>query len=44
MILSLQTDSFGCYGGIPTYNRLICRVLNALNMGIRTQVPRHGSV
>lgn len=28
MILSLQTDTFGAYGGIPTYNRLVCRVLD----------------
>lgn len=31
MILSLQTKSFACYGGIPTYNRLVCRVLNELD-------------
>lgn len=30
MILSLQTDTFGSFGGIPTYNRLVCRVLNDL--------------
>lgn len=28
MILGLQTDTFGTYGGIPTYNRLVCRVLD----------------
>src|SRR5687768_3425956 len=28
MILTLQTNTFGTYGGIPTYNRLVCRVLN----------------
>jgi phosphatidylinositol alpha-1,6-mannosyltransferase len=28
MILNLQTSTFSIYGGIPTYNRLICRVLN----------------
>lgn len=28
MILNLQTSTFGVYGGIPTYNRLVCRVLN----------------
>lgn len=33
MILTLQTNSFACYGGIPTYNRLICRVLNEFNWG-----------
>ncbi len=31
MILTLQTNSFGSYGGIPGYNRLVCRVLNAIN-------------
>lgn len=29
MILSLQTTTFSAFGGIPTYNRLVCRVLNA---------------
>jgi phosphatidyl-myo-inositol dimannoside synthase len=28
LILTLQTTTFGAYGGIPTYNRLVCRVLN----------------
>ncbi len=28
MILGLQTDTFGTYGGIPSYNRLVCRVLD----------------
>ncbi|HEX8149715.1 MAG TPA: glycosyltransferase family 4 protein [Pyrinomonadaceae bacterium] len=28
MIVTLQTSTFGAYGGIPTYNRLVCRVLN----------------
>ncbi|HSS19393.1 MAG TPA: glycosyltransferase family 4 protein [Pyrinomonadaceae bacterium] len=28
MILGLQTDTFGAFGGIPTYNRLVCRVLD----------------
>lgn len=31
MILGLQTDTFGTYGGIPTYNRLVCRVLDELS-------------
>ena len=31
MILSLQTKSYNCYGGIPTYNRLISRALNEVN-------------
>jgi phosphatidylinositol alpha-1,6-mannosyltransferase len=33
VILGLQTDTFGTYGGIPTYNRLICRVLDQLGSG-----------
>lgn len=28
MILTLQSSTFGAYGGIPTYNRLVCRALN----------------
>lgn len=28
MILILQTSTFGAYGGIPTYNRLVCRALS----------------
>lgn len=28
MIIAIQTTTFGAYGGIPTYNRLICRALN----------------
>lgn len=28
MIISLQTTTFGAFGGIPTYNRLICHALN----------------
>lgn len=28
MILAIQTTTFGAYGGIPAYNRLICRALN----------------
>lgn len=28
MILSIQTSTFGARGGIPTYNRLVCRALN----------------
>lgn len=33
MILSLQTNTFGCYGGIPTYNRLVTRALNSGDLG-----------
>ncbi|MCM3869119.1 MAG: glycosyltransferase family 4 protein [Pyrinomonadaceae bacterium] len=28
MILTIQSTTFGAYGGIPGYNRLICRALN----------------
>ncbi len=28
MILTLQSTTFGAYGGIPTYNRVVARVLN----------------
>ncbi len=38
MILSLQTDSFGKYGGIPTYNRLVCRALNEIDSPSRSHV------
>lgn len=38
MILSLQTDTFGSYGGIPTYNRLVCRVLDEIDSPSRTSV------
>ncbi|MGH9967616.1 MAG: glycosyltransferase family 4 protein [Pyrinomonadaceae bacterium] len=31
MILSLQTTTFSAHGGIPTYNRLVCRVLNEMH-------------
>jgi glycosyltransferase involved in cell wall biosynthesis len=30
LILSLQTTTFSAFGGIPTYNRLVCRVLNEI--------------
>jgi phosphatidylinositol alpha-1,6-mannosyltransferase len=30
LILTLQTTTFGAYGGIPAYNRLVCRVLNEI--------------
>ncbi len=33
MILSLQTTTFSAFGGIPTYNRLICRALNETTPG-----------
>ncbi len=38
MILSLQTNSFGSYGGIPTYNRLVCRVLSSFDASSRVLV------
>lgn len=31
MILTLQTNTFGWHGGIPGYNRLVCRVLNSID-------------
>jgi glycosyltransferase involved in cell wall biosynthesis len=34
LILSLQTTTFGAFGGIPTYNRLVCRVLNDFDKGL----------
>lgn len=30
MILLLQTTTFGAYGGIPVYNRMVCRALNEI--------------
>lgn len=30
MILAIQSTTFGAYGGIPVYNRLVCRALNEL--------------
>ncbi|OLE51011.1 MAG: hypothetical protein AUG51_24900 [Acidobacteria bacterium 13_1_20CM_3_53_8] len=38
MILSLQTNTFGWYGGIPTYNRLICRALNEMKTSAKSRV------
>lgn len=31
MILALQTTTFSEHGGIPVYNRMVCRALNELN-------------
>jgi phosphatidylinositol alpha-1,6-mannosyltransferase len=31
LILTLQTNSFGFHGGIPTYNRILCRALDGLH-------------
>jgi glycosyltransferase involved in cell wall biosynthesis len=31
MILNLQTSTFSVYGGIPTYNQLVCRALNGFS-------------
>ena len=33
MIINVQSTTFSEYGGIPTYNRLVCRVLNEVNDG-----------
>lgn len=38
MILTLQTSTFGTYGGIPTYNRLVCRALNEFNHSCEKRV------
>jgi phosphatidylinositol alpha-1,6-mannosyltransferase len=38
LILTLQTTTFGAFGGIPTYNRLICRVLNEITDGDKCDV------
>jgi phosphatidylinositol alpha-1,6-mannosyltransferase len=38
LILTLQTNTFGTYGGIPTYNRLVCRVLNEFGHGLQSFV------
>ncbi len=38
MILSLQSTTFSKYGGIPTYNRLLCRVLNEISNGEECRV------
>ncbi|HEY0004468.1 MAG TPA: glycosyltransferase family 4 protein [Pyrinomonadaceae bacterium] len=38
MILTLQTNAFGPYGGIATYNRLVCRVLNDFGPGVEKRV------
>jgi phosphatidylinositol alpha-1,6-mannosyltransferase len=38
LILTLQTNTFGTYGGIPTYNRLVCRVLNEFGQGLQSRV------
>lgn len=31
MILTLQTTTFGFHGGIPAYNRIVCRALNSIS-------------
>jgi hypothetical protein len=33
MLLTLQTTTFSARGGIPTYNRLVCRALDELDDG-----------
>jgi phosphatidyl-myo-inositol dimannoside synthase len=38
VILALQSTTFGAHGGIPTYNRVVCRVLNELEYPNRKQV------
>src|SRR5260370_41805909 len=31
LILALQTTTFSAHGGIPAYNRMVCRALNGLD-------------
>jgi phosphatidylinositol alpha-1,6-mannosyltransferase len=38
LILGLQTDTFGCFGGIPTYNRLVCSVLDECELSDQNSV------
>jgi len=38
LILALQTTTFGAYGGIPTYNRCVCKTLNELENRGRVRV------
>jgi phosphatidyl-myo-inositol dimannoside synthase len=38
LILTLQTTTFSQHGGIPTYNRLICRSLNDMPSAYGSQV------
>jgi glycosyltransferase involved in cell wall biosynthesis len=38
MILTLQTSAFGSYGGIATYNRLVCHALNEFREADRKHV------
>jgi phosphatidyl-myo-inositol dimannoside synthase len=38
LILTLQSTTFGAHGGIPTYNRVVCRVLNELTDPIEKQL------
>lgn len=35
MILALQTTTFAAHGGIPVYNRLVCRALNEMDGNLR---------
>ena len=38
MILTLQTTTFSKLGGIPTYNRLVCRALDEIAANLKTEV------
>src|SRR5437016_1481178 len=40
MILTLQTSTFTGYGGIPSYNRMMCRALNELRRDEATPISR----
>jgi glycosyltransferase involved in cell wall biosynthesis len=35
LILALQTTTFAAHGGIPVYNRLVCRTLNEIGGNLR---------
>jgi phosphatidylinositol alpha-1,6-mannosyltransferase len=35
LIIALQTTTFAAHGGIPVYNRLVCRTLNESGGGLR---------
>ncbi len=38
MILALQTTTFSAFGGIPAYNRLVCRVLDEIGENVSNHV------
>ena len=40
MILALQTSTFTGFGGIPTYNRMVCRALQELKSAGAAKIGR----